>query len=91
MDFQNQTDKMVANQPVVVDVAIASESNTRKEEYEKLEKYQRLKEKQEVSKWGVNASAVPVVMVPEAHRPMYHFFFFSRAKAVPVYFFVFIQ
>ena len=82
---------MVANQPVVVDVAIASESNTRKEEYEKLEKYQRLKEKQEVSKWGVNASAVPVVMVPEAHRPMYHFFFFSRAKAVPVYFFVFIQ
>ncbi|TWW64336.1 hypothetical protein D4764_03G0013440 [Takifugu flavidus] len=56
-DFQIQTDKMVvANQPdivvvdkpqntvVVIDVAIPSDSNIRKKEHKKLEKYQELKE-----------------------------------------------
>ena len=56
-DFQIQTDrKMLANQPdivvidkqqeeaVVTDVAVPSDSNTKKKEYEKLEKYQGLRE-----------------------------------------------
>lgn len=73
-DFQIQTDKMVmANQPdivvmdkqqktvVVVDVAIPSDSNIRKKEQEKLEKYQGLKEELE-KMWGVKASVVPVVI-----------------------------
>ncbi|MGZ7254081.1 hypothetical protein ACXWO5_10720, partial [Streptococcus pyogenes] len=54
-DFQMQTDKMVvANQPdivvvdkqkktaVVIDVAVPNDSNIRKKEHEKLEKYQGL-------------------------------------------------
>ena len=61
-DFQIQTDKMVmANQPdiviidkqqrkaVVIDVAIPSDSNIKKKEHEKLEKYQGLKEELEKS------------------------------------------
>ena len=55
-DFQIQTDrKVLANQPdivvvdkqkeaVVIDVAVPSDSNIKKNEYEKLEKYQGLKE-----------------------------------------------
>ena len=59
-NFQIQTDRQVlANQPdvvvvdkdqktaVVIDVAVPSDSNIRKKEYEKLEKYQGLKEELE--------------------------------------------
>ncbi|TWW73485.1 hypothetical protein D4764_15G0008790 [Takifugu flavidus] len=73
-DFQIQTDKMVvANQPdivvvdkhrktvVVIDVAIPSDSNIRKKEHEKLEKYQGLKEEME-RMWGMKATVVPVVI-----------------------------
>ncbi|TWW62748.1 hypothetical protein D4764_04G0013950 [Takifugu flavidus] len=73
-DFQIQTDKMVvANQPdrvvvdkhrktvVVIDVAIPSDSNIRKKEHEKLEKYQGLKEEME-RMWGIKATVVPVVI-----------------------------
>ncbi|TWW77705.1 hypothetical protein D4764_12G0010950 [Takifugu flavidus] len=73
-DFQTQTDKMVvANQPdivvvdkhrktvVVIDVAIPSDSNIRKKEHEKLEKYQGLKEEME-RMWGMKATVVPVVI-----------------------------
>ncbi|TWW81593.1 hypothetical protein D4764_01G0014080, partial [Takifugu flavidus] len=73
-DFQIQTHKMVvAKQPdimvvdkhqktvVVIDVAIPNDSNIRKKENEKLEKYQALKE--EIEKmWGVKATVVPVVI-----------------------------
>ena len=73
-DFQFQTDKLVmANQPdivvvdkeqktvTVVDVAIPSDSNIRKKEHEKLEKYQGLREELE-KMWGVKAKVVPVVI-----------------------------
>ena len=73
-DFQIQTDKLVmANQPdivlidkqqkkaVVIDVAIPSDSNIRKKEHEKLEKYQGLKKELE-KMWGVKATVVPVVI-----------------------------
>ncbi|TWW57282.1 hypothetical protein D4764_07G0000010 [Takifugu flavidus] len=65
-DFQIQTDKLVvANQPdivvVVIDVAIPSDSNIRKKEHEKLEKYQGLKEEME-RMWGMKATVVPVVI-----------------------------
>ncbi|TWW73493.1 hypothetical protein D4764_15G0008870 [Takifugu flavidus] len=71
-DFQIQTDKMVvANQPdvVVVDkhqktlvvIAIPSNSNIKKKQHEKLEKYQGLKEEME-RMWGMKATVVPVVI-----------------------------
>ncbi|TWW67366.1 hypothetical protein D4764_02G0004070 [Takifugu flavidus] len=73
-DFQIQTDKMmVTNQPdivmvdkhqktvVVIDVAIPSDSNIRKKEHEKLEKYQGLKEEIE-RMWGMKATVVLVVI-----------------------------
>ncbi|TWW69251.1 hypothetical protein D4764_18G0000570 [Takifugu flavidus] len=73
-DFQIQTDKMVvANEPdivvvdkheetvVVIDVAIPNDSNIRKKEHEKLEKYQGLKEEME-RMWGMKATVVPVVI-----------------------------
>ncbi len=73
-DFQIQTDKMVvANQPdivvvdkqwkkaVVIDVAMLSDSNIRKKEHQKLEKYQGLMEELE-RMWGVKAAVVPVVI-----------------------------
>ncbi|TWW76591.1 hypothetical protein D4764_13G0012530 [Takifugu flavidus] len=73
-DFQIQTDKMVvANQPDtlvvgkhrktvgVIDVAIPSDSNIRKKEHAKLEKYQGLKEEME-RMWGMKATVVPVVI-----------------------------
>ena len=73
-DFQFQTDKLVmANQPdivvvdkeqktvTVVDVAIPSDSNIRKKEHQKLEKYQGLREELE-KMWGVKAKVVPVVI-----------------------------
>ncbi|TWW57464.1 hypothetical protein D4764_07G0001830 [Takifugu flavidus] len=64
---------VVANQPdivvvdkhrktvVVIDVAISSDSNIRKKEHEKLEKYQELKEEIE-RMWGMKAAVVPVVI-----------------------------
>ncbi len=73
-DFKIQTDKLVmANQPdivlidkqqkkaLVIDVAIPSDSNIRKKEHEKLEKYQGLKEELE-KMWKVRATVVPVVI-----------------------------
>ncbi|TWW80141.1 hypothetical protein D4764_10G0011710 [Takifugu flavidus] len=64
---------VVANQPdvvvidkhqktvVLIDVAIPSDSNIRKKEHEKLEKYQGLKEEIE-RMWGMKATVVPVVI-----------------------------
>ncbi|TWW59227.1 hypothetical protein D4764_06G0007570 [Takifugu flavidus] len=46
---------------VVIDVAIPSDSNIRKKEHEKLEKYQGLKEEIE-RMWGMKATVVPVVI-----------------------------
>ena len=73
-DFQIQTDKMVvANQPdivvvdkqkktaVVIDVAVPNDSNIRKKEHEKLEKYQGLREELE-RMWRVKVTVVPVVI-----------------------------
>ena len=73
-DFKIQTDKLVmANQPdivvvdkhrkraAVIDVAIPSDSNIRKKEHEKLEKYQGLKEQLE-KMWGMKVTVVPVVV-----------------------------
>ncbi|TWW69265.1 COP9 signalosome complex subunit 1 [Takifugu flavidus] len=73
-DLQIQTEKMVvANQPdivvvdkhqktvVVIDVAIPNDSNIRKKEHKKLEKYQGLKEEME-RMWGMKAIVVPVVI-----------------------------
>ncbi|TWW74438.1 hypothetical protein D4764_14G0004410 [Takifugu flavidus] len=68
-DFQIQTDKIVVvdkhrKTVVVIDVAIASDSNIRKKEHEKLEKYQVLKEEME-RMWGMNATVVPEVKSTE--------------------------
>uniref|UniRef100_A0A669EZW7 Reverse transcriptase domain-containing protein n=1 Tax=Oreochromis niloticus TaxID=8128 RepID=A0A669EZW7_ORENI len=73
-DFQMQTDKMVvANQPdivvvdkqkktaVVIDVAVPNDSNIRKKEHEKLEKYQGLREELE-RMWRIKVTVVPVVI-----------------------------
>ena len=81
-DFQIETDKMVVvNQPhiivvdkqekkvVVVNVAIQSDSNIRKKEQKKLEKYQGLKEELERMQ-GVKALMVPVLI--GAHRAVTH-------------------
>ncbi len=46
---------------MVIDVAIPSDSNIRKKEHEKLEKYQGLKEKLK-KMWGVKATLMPVVI-----------------------------
>ena len=72
-DFQIQTEELVmANQPelvlvdkhhktaVVIDVVIPSDSNIRKKEHEKLEKYQGLKEELE-KMWVVKAAVVIVL------------------------------
>ncbi|TWW61030.1 hypothetical protein D4764_05G0011200 [Takifugu flavidus] len=47
---------------VVIDVAIPSDSNIRKKEHEKLEKYQELKEEIE-RMWGMKATMVTMVPV----------------------------
>ncbi|KAF1377421.1 hypothetical protein PFLUV_G00200640 [Perca fluviatilis] len=73
-DFQIRTDKMMmANQPdilvvdkqlkkvVVIDVAIPSDSNIKKKEHEKLEKYQGLREELE-EMWKLKVTVVPVVI-----------------------------
>ena len=44
-----------------MDVAIPSNSNITKKEYEKLEKYQELKDKLE-NMWGVKATVVPTLI-----------------------------
>ncbi|TWW59309.1 hypothetical protein D4764_06G0008390 [Takifugu flavidus] len=46
---------------VVIDVAIPSDSNIRKKEHKKLEKYQGLKEEME-RMWWMKATVVPVVI-----------------------------
>ncbi|KAM6449746.1 uncharacterized protein PHA67_017094 [Liasis olivaceus] len=67
-DFQIQTDRpiiMVVDKDqktaVVIDVAVPSDSNIRKKEYEKLEKYQGLKEELE-RMWKVKGKVVPVMV-----------------------------
>ncbi|TWW69232.1 hypothetical protein D4764_18G0000380 [Takifugu flavidus] len=65
-DFQIQTVKMVVvdkhrKTVVVIDVAIPNDSNIRKKEHKKLEKYQGLKEEME-RMWGMKAIVVPVVI-----------------------------
>ena len=45
----------------MIDVAIPSDSNIKKKEHEKIEKYQGLKEELE-RMWGVKATVVPVVI-----------------------------
>ena len=45
----------------MIDVALPSDSNIRKKEYEKLEKYQGIKEELERT-WKVKAKVVPVVI-----------------------------
>ena len=73
-DFPIQTDrKVLANQPdivvvdkqkkgaIVINIAVLSDSNIKKKEYEKLEKYQRLKEELERT-WKVKAKVVPMVI-----------------------------
>ena len=53
-DFPIQTyRKVLANQLdiVVIDIAVPSDSNIKKKEYEKLEKYQGLKKEMERPKW----------------------------------------
>ena len=61
----NQSDIVVVNKQekkeVVVDVAIPSDSNIRKQEHEKLDNYQGLKDELE-GMWGGKVSAVPVVI-----------------------------
>ncbi|KAF7647953.1 hypothetical protein LDENG_00164190, partial [Lucifuga dentata] len=74
-EFKFQTDKLLlANQPdmvvvdkeqkkaVVIDVAVPADSNIRKKEHEKIEKYQGLKEELERT-WKVKSKVVPVVIV----------------------------
>ncbi|KAF7666275.1 hypothetical protein LDENG_00113730, partial [Lucifuga dentata] len=69
-DFKFQTDKqLLANQPdvvvvdkeqkraVVIDVAVPADSNIRKKEHEKIEKYQGLKEELERT-WKVKSKVV---------------------------------
>ena len=46
---------------VVIDIAVPSDSNIKKKEYEKLEKYQGLKEELERT-WKVKVKVVPVVI-----------------------------
>ena len=73
-DFQIQADRQVlANQPdivvvdkdqktvVAIDVMVPSDSNIRKKEFEKQEKYQGLK-KELKRNWKVKAKVVPVVV-----------------------------
>ena len=48
-------------QAVVIDVAVPGDSNIKKKEYEKLEKYRGLKEELERT-WKVKAKVVPVVI-----------------------------
>ena len=45
----------------MIDVAVPSDSNIKKKEYEELEKYQGLKEEQERT-WKVKVKVVPVVI-----------------------------
>ena len=72
--IQIQTDrKVLVNQPdivvidkekkeaVVIDIAVPSNSNIKKKEYEKLEKHQGLKEELERT-WKVKVKVVPVVI-----------------------------
>ncbi|KAF7642179.1 hypothetical protein LDENG_00262910 [Lucifuga dentata] len=72
-DFKFQTDKqLLDNQPdmvvvdkeqkrtVVIDMAVPADSNIRKKEHEKIEKYQRLKEELERT-WKVKSKVVPVI------------------------------
>ncbi|KAF7655094.1 hypothetical protein LDENG_00060930, partial [Lucifuga dentata] len=72
-DFKFQTDKqLLANQPdmvvvdkeqkraVVIDVAVPADSNIRKKEHQKIQKYQGLKEELE-RMWKVKSKVVPVV------------------------------
>ena len=73
-DFHIQTDrKVLANQPdivivdkqkkeaAVIEVAVPSDSNMRKKEYKKLEKYRGMKEELE-RMWKLKAKVVPVVI-----------------------------
>ncbi|KAF7665893.1 hypothetical protein LDENG_00129980 [Lucifuga dentata] len=73
-DFKFQTDKqLLANQPdmvvvdkeqkraIVIDVAVPADSNIRKKEHEKIEKYQGPKEELEWT-WKVKSKVVPVVI-----------------------------
>ena len=73
-DLQIQTDrKVLATQPgivvvdkqkkeaVVIDVAVPSDNNIKQKEYEKLEKYQELKEELKRT-WNVKAKVVPVLI-----------------------------
>lgn len=65
--------KVLANQPdivvvdkkhkgaVVIDTAVPTDTNLKKNEYEKQEKYQSLKEELETM-WKVKAKAVPVAV-----------------------------
>ncbi|KAF7650224.1 hypothetical protein LDENG_00129190, partial [Lucifuga dentata] len=72
-DFKFQTDKqLLANQPdmvvvdkqqkraVVIDVAVPADSNIRKKEHQKIQRYQGLKEELERT-WKVKSKVVPVV------------------------------
>ncbi|TWW73505.1 Kin of IRRE-like protein 1 [Takifugu flavidus] len=65
MERHNQPDVVVVDKHqktvVVIDVAIPSDSNIRKKEHEKLEKYQGLKENIE-RMCGMKATVVPVVI-----------------------------
>ena len=65
MLMANQLDIVVADKrdkkAVLVDVPIPSDSNIRKEEHKKFEKYKGLKEELE-RKWAVKGSVVPVVI-----------------------------
>ena len=60
-----QTGIVVANkqkkEAVVIDIAVPSDSNIKKKEYEKLDKYQGLEEKLERT-WKVKDKVVPVVI-----------------------------
>ncbi|KAF7642383.1 hypothetical protein LDENG_00258740, partial [Lucifuga dentata] len=73
-DFKFQTDKqLLANQPdtvvvdkeqkraVVTDVAVPVDSNIRKKEHKKIEKYQGLKEELKQT-WKVKSKVIPVVI-----------------------------
>ncbi|KAF7645372.1 hypothetical protein LDENG_00205860, partial [Lucifuga dentata] len=74
-DFKFQTDKqLLANQPdmvvvvdkeqkraIVTDVAVPADSNIRKKEHEKIQKYQGLKEELEWT-WKVKSKVVPMVI-----------------------------
>ena len=60
---------------VVIAIAVPSEGNIKKKKYEKLEKYQGLKEELERT-WKVKAKVVPVMMralraVASAPRDIY--------------------